>query len=121
YDLVFCFLGINPEIYLWITLRIHLSVWVSKFKVNKVDGWANQYSAERGENGNSRLATPLILLALVSLVFYILRDKLMLTEGLRQLGRSFIMVGYPFLSVLTILMSLVVLRKIVLLRYPHKP
>lgn len=121
YDFVLCFLGINPEIYLWITLRIHLSVWVSKLKVTKVDGWANQYSAERGENGNSRLATPLILLALVSLVFYILRDKLMLTEGLRQLGRSFIMVGYPFLSVLTILMSLVILRKIVLLRYPHQP
>ena len=120
-DLLLCGIGINQELYLWITLHIHLVVWVSKLSTEKTDGWAEQYSAERGDSVKVFGLLPIATLLSVLGGFYIFREKLMLNAEVMKLMRSYLTKGYSLLKIGKILISLVVIKKIIKLRHPYRP
>lgn len=121
FDVVLTALGINQEVYLWITIHVHISSWIDKMKIEQQDGWANQYKAEKGHGGSPINFLPIFLLGILVFVFYHYRDKWMINEQLISIAKSYLTVGYPLLTFMTIIMSLNVIRKIFRLRYPYRP
>lgn len=120
-DIILTALGVNQEVYLWITIHVHISSWLDKLKIEQQDGWANQYKAESGQGGSPINFIPIFLLGVLGYIFYKYRNQWMINEQLITLAKGYMTIGYPLLTFMTIIMSLSVIRKIFRLRYPYRP
>lgn len=121
-DVVFAFLLISPEIYLWTLLITHCQVWLEKFSVHKKDGWANQYQAEGGKT-RSKLMEGLIITVLILsiIVFLCIHYRSYLTSlAFQQIIQPYLMSGWIVLSCLTIFSSVFMLYQIWTLRGNHR-
>lgn len=113
-DVFLSFLNILPEIYLWITLKIHVSVWISKLKIGKTDAWAAQYQAEQGKA--KRSFVPLITIIVLAVTMFILFKFNIVTEKEILLSiKPHIISSFNLLTELTVVMVAVMLFK--LLKY----
>lgn len=110
-DLLLAFLNVSPEIYLWITLRVHIGVWARLFKVDKSDTWADQEKAEKGLNSFNWLpliAILFIVLVISGLVYF----KLITLESALLVIRPYINRGFDVLTDLTLLMLVIMIFKL---------
>jgi cellulose synthase/poly-beta-1,6-N-acetylglucosamine synthase-like glycosyltransferase len=121
-DVILATLLISPEIYLWITISIHINVWISKFRISKQDGWENQYRAETGQtHSHALLYFFLFLLCIASAGFYVKLNYGMLTSPpIQQALNPYLMQGFVLLTILTIFEFAVMLNQLWKLRGPYK-
>lgn len=110
-DVLLAFLDISPEIYLWITLRVHVGVWISEFKIDKEDGWAKQYQAEKGISKINW--APILFLLLVILFAGILSYfKIITLNSALGVIKPFVNRGFDILTDLTIVMLIIMIFKL---------
>ncbi|MCO7175705.1 glycosyltransferase family 2 protein [Sporolactobacillus kofuensis] len=121
-DVVLATFLISPEIYLWITIAIHLNVWISKIKINKQDGWENQYRAETGQTRSKFFVYVFIfLLLIVSFAFFIKwKYQLLTSPTIQHAINPYLIQGFVLLTILTIFEFMVMLNQIWKLRGPYR-
>lgn len=119
-DIILSLIGISPEIYLWITFYIHIKVWADKLKINKKDGWAEQYKAESGDYENKYLFKLLIILIAVGMVFINSKYNIVNVDRILDYLKYYIPGGFRVLTILTFITSIIMIEKIVKLRGHHK-
>ena len=107
-DIILATLNISPELYLWITLWVHLKVWINKLRPNKKDGWALQYQAEQGLTKFNwvPLLFVAILVAFISILWYTNVINLTILLGIIK---PWINHGFNLLTDLTIFMFVVMI------------
>ncbi|WP_281657709.1 glycosyltransferase family 2 protein [Halobacillus sp. Cin3] len=120
-DVILAGLLISPEMYMWVNFVTFSHVWLGKLSAHKKDGWAIQYSAERGTT-RSKLAEGLVGIAaavgvLVYLAFHY-RDFLTSTP-VQEAVYPYLDTGWVMLTVLTIYTSLLMAYQIWTLRGRH--
>ncbi len=104
-DIVFAATGIPAEIYMWLRAGHFLRAWIKFLSRVQTDNWAEQAKAERG-SGNSHLL-PLIMLAATFIVLGYTWFQLLV-----MIQSSILWLGWPALYVVTILQTIVMLRKL---------
>lgn len=117
-DVVLAALLISPELYLWANLITFSQVWLGKLSVNKKDGWANQYNAEKGKT-QSKLAQGIIvsILSISLLVYLCFQNRDYLTsEPVQTALQPYLMTGWVILTILTIIGSINMVYQIWTLR-----
>jgi len=120
-DVVLAALLISPELYLWANLITFSQVWLGKLSVNKKDGWANQYNAEKGKT-QSKLVQGIIggILATSIIVYLCIQNRDYLTSDPVQTAlQPYLMTGWVLLTILTIIASINMLYQIWTLRGRH--
>lgn len=121
-DIVLAALLISPEIYLWVNLITFINVWLGKLSVNKKDGWAIQYSAERGQT-KSKLTQGIIaaILFITLVVYFCINERDFLTsEPIQTAIRPLLQSGWVLLTYLTIFATLIMVYQLWRLRGHHK-
>ncbi|WP_432355868.1 glycosyltransferase family 2 protein [Sporosarcina sp. A2] len=121
-DVLFAALLISPEIYLLVNLITFTNVWLGKLSANKKDGWAIQYSAERGQT-KSKLAEGLIAVVILAavVIFVCINQRERLTSAPFQIALSpYLQSGWIVLTYLTIISSIAMVYQIWKLRGHHK-
>lgn len=120
-DVILAALLISPEIYLWVNLITFANVWLGKLSANKKDGWAIQYSAERGQTRSKLLEGIIVTILLTALVTYLCVDhRVFLTGKTVQIAiKPYLQTGWSILTYLTIYTSIVMLYQIWMLRGRH--
>ncbi|MGG0644208.1 glycosyltransferase family 2 protein [Sporosarcina gallistercoris] len=121
-DVLFAALLISPELYLWVNLITFTNVWLGKLSANKKDGWAVQYSAERGQT-KSKLAQGIgavVLLAAAATYGCILQREFLTSETVQTALRPYLQSGWVVLTYLTIISSIAMIYQIWKLRGRHK-
>lgn len=121
-DVVLATLLISPEIYLWITISIHINVWLSKIRINKQDGWENQYRAETGQTHSHALMYFVLffLFAAAAIYFVKVNYGLLTSPTIQQALNPYLMQGFVLLTILTIFEFAVMLNQLWKLRGPYK-
>ncbi|MCL1630392.1 hypothetical protein M3N64_00300 [Sporolactobacillus sp. CPB3-1] len=121
-DVVLATLLISPEIYLWITISIHIKVWLSKIRITKQDGWANQYRAETGQTRSHVLLYAVALLAFAVAVAYLIKLNFgtLSNPAVQRALNPYLTQGFVMLTVLTIFEFMVMLNQLWKLRGPYK-
>ncbi|WP_416825337.1 glycosyltransferase family 2 protein [Ectobacillus polymachus] len=120
-DVILATLLISPEIYLWVNLITFANVWLGKLSANKKDGWAIQYSAERGQTRSKLVEGILVIVALVAIGTYLCIDhRAFLTSETVQLAvKPYLKTGWNILTYLTVYTSIAMLYQIWTLRGRH--
>lgn len=110
-DLVLSFLGISSEIWLWFEIRVHIAVWLDKFRMEKKDGWALQEQAERGTLKNN--FTGIIAFGFLALVvFVIFKTGLVSVNGAINAIKPYVTSGFTILTYLTIITIVLMMREL---------
>lgn len=121
-DIVLAGLLISPELYLWVNLITFTNVWLGKLSANKKDGWANQYSAERGQT-KSKLAEGLaVVVVLAGVVTYLCinQREFLTSEKVQVAVQPYLQSGWVVLTYLTIISSIAMVYQIWKLRGRHQ-
>ncbi|WP_037563499.1 glycosyltransferase family 2 protein [Sporolactobacillus terrae] len=121
-DVVLAALLISPEIYLWITIGIHINVWLAKIKITKQDGWANQYRAETGQTRSHFVLYFLLFIFGVATAAYFIEvnSGLLASQTIQTALKPYLMQGFVVLTILTIFEFMVMIHQIWRLRGPYK-
>ncbi|WP_338323659.1 glycosyltransferase family 2 protein [Halobacillus salinus] len=121
-DVVLAALLISPELYMWANLITFVDVWASKMSADKKDGWAIQYSAERGQTSSKILVGGLaFILAGVVIVGLAVHYRTYLTSApVQQSVSPYLVMGWKTLTVLTVYTSILMIYKIWTLRARHR-
>ncbi|KXH86114.1 glycosyltransferase family 2 protein [Sporosarcina sp. HYO08] len=121
-DVIFAALLISPEIYLWVNLITFVNVWLGKLSTNKKDGWAIQYSAERGQTKSKLAQGILAVLFFIALAVYVcVHEREFLTsQAVQTAVLPFLETGWTVLTYITILATLNMVYQIWRLRGRHK-
>ncbi|PIC63518.1 hypothetical protein CSV79_11545 [Sporosarcina sp. P13] len=121
-DIIFAALLISPEIYLWVNLITFINVWLGKLSANKKDGWAIQYSAERGQTKSKLTQGLFAIILFISLaIYFCINEREFLTsESVQTSIRPFLQTGWTVLTYLTIFATLIMLYQLWRLRGHHK-
>lgn len=121
-DVILAALLISPEIYLWVNLITFINVWLGKLSANKKDGWAIQYSAERGQT-KSKLTEGIIAVLLITTlgIYLCINHRSFLTSAAVQTSvEPYLLSGWVVLTYFTIFASLVMVYQIWRLRGQHR-
>ena len=121
-DVIFAALLISPEIYLWVNLITFVNVWLGKLSANKKDGWAIQYSAERGQTKSKLTQGIIVVILLIALGTYFCIDqrKFLTSEPVQTAVMPYLQSGWIVLTYLTIITSLAMVYQLWKLRGRHK-
>ncbi|MBO0603453.1 glycosyltransferase family 2 protein [Sporosarcina sp. E16_3] len=121
-DVIFAALLISPEIYLWVNLITFINVWLGKLSANKKDGWAIQYSAERGQTKSKLTEGIIAVILLIALGTYFCIDQrnFLTSEPIQNAVLPYLQSGWIVLTYLTIITSLAMVYQLWKLRGRHK-
>lgn len=121
-DVVLAALLISPEIYLWVNLITFINVWLGKLSAHKKDGWAIQYSAERGQTKSKLPEGIIAVVLLVTLVIYfcINEREYLTSEAVQTLVAPYLLHGWIILTYVTIFASLAMVYQLWKLRGGHR-
>lgn len=109
-DIWFALLFLPAEIYLWIRMGHFLRAWTKFFGKAQTDNWAAQAKAERGR-GTAFLMPLVIGAAVVAAAMYAWFQQTAAVQS------AILALGWPALYITTIVMTLLMLRKV--LRRQH--
>ncbi|CAM3176786.1 glycosyltransferase family 2 protein [Filibacter tadaridae] len=121
-DIIFAALLISPEIYLWVNLITFVNVWLGKLSANKKDGWAIQYSAERGQTKSKLTEGIIVVIVLITLGIYFCIDQrsFLTSEAVQTSVGPYLLSGWILLTYFTIFTSLAMVYQLWKLRGRHK-
>lgn len=118
-DIIISMLGISSELWLWFEIRVHISVWIDKFKISRKDGWLLQEQAEKGllkSNFSGILGISVIITSLL-LLFY---TKLINMDDIINLIKPYIISGFNFLTWITLITIILMIKQLLKLRGNYK-
>ena len=120
-DVILAVLLISPEIYLWVNLITFTNVWLGKLSANKKDGWAIQYSAERGTTRSKLTEGVIAVILFIALVTYICIDQhaFLTSTPVQTVMYPYLKTGWTILTYLTVFTSVAMLYQIWTLRGRH--
>jgi len=110
-DLFWAIIGVSSELWMWFEMRVHISVWLDQFKMNKKDGWALQEQAENGtlkNNFTGVLAFLVIILSVAGLYM----SGLVSVASTIALVKPYITSGFNLLTGLTLFTIVLMLREV---------
>lgn len=121
-DVIGATLLISPEVYLWMTLAIHINVWISRLRVSKKDGWANQYAAENGQTRSKFVLHLLLACGAILGIVWVVKDKYnyIASESTRVALKPYLEHGFMILTLMTIFEFVLMIHQIWKLRAPYK-
>ncbi|WP_082003298.1 glycosyltransferase family 2 protein [Sporosarcina sp. ZBG7A] len=117
-DVILAALLISPELYLWVNLITFTNVWPGKLSANKKDGWAVQYSAERGQTKSKLVEGMVAVILLAAVVIYLCIDQreFLTSETVRIALSPYLQSGWIVLTYLTIISTFAMVHQIWKLR-----
>lgn len=104
-DILYAFLFIPSEIYMWIRMGHFLSAWVQFFTRVERDNWAAQAHAEQGR-GSAYMFPAIVALTVFGVLAYTWTQMQINVQG------TVLAIGWPSLYLITVLQTLFMFRKL---------
>lgn len=118
-ELLLSLTGIPAELWIWFEIRVHLSVWISRFKIDRGDMWLAQEQAEN--NTLSRNWSGIIGILMIGMAIALLYTTGLVTlNSTAELIKPYITTGYEILTFMTIITTLLMLKELWKFRGNHR-